>query len=236
MIFNRRPNSRSFVSAPRRNSSRCLALHATSRCPQRAKSHAIPSTRTISSTQSMDCSEAAYMRFVASRPYLFISVRIPSFSPLSTIPPFRQLAPQPTFSASNTATRAPPFASVRAADNPVKPPPITATSTLSGNGRTGSRGASTVVNQKFFSAIFIADALSCIGRSDALSVCWNAARRFSSERHVYDLFASLISSVYPLGFLISHAQLNRKFFWLDTPKLDRRVRKLFHRPFSVTFV
>src|SRR5260370_1336003 len=50
------------------------------------------------------------------------------------MPPLRELAPQPTVSASKTATRAPDFASVRAADNPVKPLPITATSTLSGKG------------------------------------------------------------------------------------------------------
>jgi len=55
-------------------------------------------------------------------------------SPVSVIPPLRELAPQPIVSASSTTTFVPRFAKVRAALNPVYPPPMIATSTLSGMG------------------------------------------------------------------------------------------------------
>ena len=92
------------------------------------------------------------MSCVRSRPYMEISLFTPSFRPVSTMPPLRELAPQPTVSASSTATLAPCLANVRVADSPVYPAPITATSTLSGNGCVASAfGISTVVSQKFLS-------------------------------------------------------------------------------------
>ena len=72
------------------------------------------------------------MRCVRSRPYMEINLLTPSFIPVSTIPPFRELAPHPMLSASSTATFAPRLARVRAAERPVKPEPITATSTVFG--------------------------------------------------------------------------------------------------------
>jgi hypothetical protein len=74
------------------------------------------------------------MRRVRSRPYIEISLFTPSFIPVSTMPPLRELAPHPIDSLSSTATFAPRLASVRAADSPVNPAPITATSTTSGKG------------------------------------------------------------------------------------------------------
>src|ERR1700736_697961 len=71
------------------------------------------------------------------------------------MPPFRELAPHPTVWDSRTATLAPRFASVLAADNPVKPAPITATSTRSGEGCCGSAGISAVYNQNVFSRMGI---------------------------------------------------------------------------------
>ena len=50
------------------------------------------------------------------------------------MPPFRELAPHPIVSASSTATLAPRRARVRAAESPVNPAPITATSTTPGTG------------------------------------------------------------------------------------------------------
>ena len=106
------------------------------------------SSRTICSTQSMVSSDAAYMRCVRSRPYLEMSWFTPSFMPVRTMPPLRELAPQPMVSDSSTATFAPRLASVRAAESPVKPAPITATSTMSGSGRADSVvGISVVVSQ-----------------------------------------------------------------------------------------
>ena len=55
----------------------------------------------------MVASEAAYMRCVSSRPYIEISLLTPSFIPVSTMPPLRELAPQPMVSDSSTATLAP---------------------------------------------------------------------------------------------------------------------------------
>jgi len=46
-----------------------------------------------------DSSEAAYIRFVASLPYRAISAGAPSFNPVSTMPPLRQLAPIQHFSS-----------------------------------------------------------------------------------------------------------------------------------------
>ena len=108
----------------------------------------MPSSRTICSTQSIEASDAAYIRRVSSRPYIEITLLTPSFIPVRTMPPLRELAPQPTVSDSSTATLAPRFARVRAADRPVKPAPITATSTRSGSaGALSPCGIATVVNQ-----------------------------------------------------------------------------------------
>ena len=100
----------------------------------------------------MVSSDAAYMRRVSSRPYLEINSLTPSFSPVSTIPPLRELAPHPMVSDSSTTTLAPRFESARAAERPVKPAPMTATFTRSGSRRVGSvPGIFVVVNQKFCS-------------------------------------------------------------------------------------
>ena len=72
------------------------------------------------------------MRCVRSRPYIEMSWLTPSFMPVRTMPPLRELAPHPMVSDSSTATFAPRLASVRAAERPVNPAPITATSTVSG--------------------------------------------------------------------------------------------------------
>src|SRR5437879_6430314 len=78
--------------------------------------------------------------------------------PVSTIPPLRELAPQPKVSASRTATLTPRLASVRAAERPQKPPPTMATSTKSGISDEGAAaGESTVVAQKFFSWMVIGE-------------------------------------------------------------------------------
>src|SRR5581483_10102158 len=100
----------------------------------------------------MDSRDAAYICCTRSRPYIEINLLTPSLSPVSTIPPLRELAPHPRVCASSTATWAPRLASVRAADKPVNPAPITATSTRSGKLGAGSGfGISTVVNQKLCS-------------------------------------------------------------------------------------
>ena len=92
------------------------------------------------------------MRCVRSRPYIEISLLTPSLSPVRTMPPLRELAPQPMVSASSTATLAPSFASVRAAESPVNPAPMMATLTPSGRGSAGSvSGMVAVVSQKFCS-------------------------------------------------------------------------------------
>ena len=62
-------------------------------------------------------------RLAASRPYLWKTVSMESFRPVSTMPPFRELAPQPMLLVSSTATVLPRYARVRAAESPVKPPP-----------------------------------------------------------------------------------------------------------------
>src|SRR5579863_7656943 len=64
------------------------------------------------------------------------------------MPPLRELAPQPTVSASSTAVFTPFFASVRAAESPVKPAPTMATSTLAGSASGRGFGISTVSTQK----------------------------------------------------------------------------------------
>ena len=92
------------------------------------------------------------MRCARSRPYIEINLFTPSLRPVRTMPPLRELAPQPMVSASKTATLAPSLASVLAAESPVKPAPMMATLTLSGIGRAGSvPGICAVVNQKFCS-------------------------------------------------------------------------------------
>src|SRR5438552_3617373 len=91
------------------------------------------SSRTICSTQSMLASDAAYICWVRSCPYMETSLFTPSLSPVSTMPPLRELAPQPIVSDSRTATVAPRLAKARAAERPVKPAPIIATSALSGS-------------------------------------------------------------------------------------------------------
>src|SRR5574341_1421043 len=81
-----------------------------------------------------------------------MSVFTPSFRPVSTIPPFRELAPHPIVSASNTTTLTPRRASARAAERPVKPLPMIATSAFPGHGRAGSgSGIVTVSIQNGFS-------------------------------------------------------------------------------------
>ena len=108
----------------------------------------------VLSTQSIDATDAAYIRCVRSRPYIEINWLTPSFNPGSTMPPLRELAPHPIVSPSSTVTFAPAFANLRAADKPVKPAPMTATSAVSGSARDPSvAGISTVVNQKFCSLI-----------------------------------------------------------------------------------
>ena len=62
------------------------------------------------------------------------------------MPPLRELAPQPIVWASSTATFAPRLVSARAAARPVKPPPITATSTVSGNAPEASPAGIDVVS------------------------------------------------------------------------------------------
>jgi hypothetical protein len=71
-----------------------------------------------------------------------------SFMPVSTIPPLRELAPQPKVFASSTAVCTPRFANILAAESPVTPLPMMATSTLSGKAREGSaRGMVAVSSQ-----------------------------------------------------------------------------------------
>src|SRR6266446_5095407 len=71
------------------------------------------------------------------------------------MPPLRELAPQPMVCASKTATDAPDFARVLAAERPVKPAPIMAASTCWGKSRAAGLGISTVSSQKVFSCIEI---------------------------------------------------------------------------------
>src|SRR6516164_8006331 len=99
----------------------------------------MPSSSTVRATQSIEPSDAVNIRCAVSRPYFSISRRASSFSPVSTIPPLRELAPQPILWASSTTTFAPLRASTRAAERPVYPAPMTATSARSGRGS----GAST---------------------------------------------------------------------------------------------
>src|SRR3990172_2476728 len=81
-----------------------------------------------------------------------MSVFTPSFRPVSTIPPFRELAPHPIVSASNTTTLTPRRASARAAERPVNPLPMTATSAFPGHGRAASgSGIASVSIQNGFS-------------------------------------------------------------------------------------
>src|ERR1700730_1887641 len=69
------------------------------------------------------------------------------------MPPLRELAPQPMVWDSRTATDPPPRARERAAERPVKPAPMMATSTRCGNSRGAGAGLSTVSSQKVFSRI-----------------------------------------------------------------------------------
>src|SRR4051794_24945191 len=70
-------------------------------------------------------------------------------SPVVAIPPFRPDAPQPTLCCSSTATLAPCFASSRPADRPVKPAPITATSTSGGSGLRRKSPAGSAVSSQY---------------------------------------------------------------------------------------
>src|ERR1700756_3003791 len=81
-----------------------------------------------------------------------------SLSPVRTMPPLRELAPQPMVCASKTVTDAPDFARVRAAERPVKPAPIMATSTRWGKSRAAGFGISMVSSQKVFSLMGIVGA------------------------------------------------------------------------------
>ncbi len=74
---------------------------------------------------------------------------------MRTMPPLRELAPQPMVCESKTATVAPDFASDLAAERPVNPAPIMATSTRCGSSRVTAAGISTVSSQNVF---------SCMGR------------------------------------------------------------------------
>src|SRR5690348_160982 len=137
------------ISAERANPLKWAGLQATSRWPQREKLQSIFSSATICSTQSIEARDAAYKRAVVSRPYFASNCSTPSFRPVRTMPPLRELAPQPGVSASRTATRAPRLARTRAAESPVIPPPITATSAASGKGSEGAAdGIEAVSSQK----------------------------------------------------------------------------------------
>ena len=65
-------------------------------------------------------------------PYFLYILKISCFKPGVAIPPLRELAPQPIFFSSKTATELSVFASTLAAVKPVYPPPIIRKSTLSG--------------------------------------------------------------------------------------------------------
>src|SRR5713226_8851703 len=99
------------------------------------------------------------------------------------MPPLRELAPQPTVSASKAAMRAPAFASVRAADNPVKPAPITATSTLSGKGCGAGVGISTVFSQNVFSLMVMESKAPAIlrGRAAAPPLRYEVSNRAQQD-------------------------------------------------------
>src|SRR5260370_34982826 len=97
-----------------------------------------------------------------------MSVLAGSFSPGRTMPPLRELAPQPMVWASKMATDAPPRARDRAAERPVKPAPITATSRRCGNSRATGVGICTVSSQKVFSLMVM-----CVG---VASLCCNFNR------------------------------------------------------------
>src|SRR6266478_2959826 len=87
-----------------------------------------------------------------------MSVGTGSFIPVRTMPPLRELAPQPNVSDSNTATFTPRFARARAAESPQNPPPTTATSIVSGRVcEAAIAGEPTVVAQKFFSWMVIGE-------------------------------------------------------------------------------
>jgi hypothetical protein len=74
-----------------------------------------------------------------------MSVFGPHLKPAWTIPPFRVLAPQPSVSASISVTRAPWIASCLAAATPVRPPPMTTTSAVSGSARALRSGKTGIV-------------------------------------------------------------------------------------------
>ena len=61
------------------------------------------------------------------------------------MPPLRELAPQPMVWVSSTATLMPRRASARAAQRPVMPPPMTATSTRVGSASFTAEAAGTRV-------------------------------------------------------------------------------------------
>ena len=87
-----------------------------------------------SSTKVTESIDACQSCVATSMPYSAAQPATPRFEPTETWPPLRPLAPQATVLVSKTATEAPPLASVRAAERPVSPPPMTATSTDSGSG------------------------------------------------------------------------------------------------------
>jgi len=63
------------------------------------------------------------------------------------MPPLRELAPQPIELASRMTTFTPRFARVRAAERPVKPAPIMATSVRAGTSPAVPDGIAAVVSQ-----------------------------------------------------------------------------------------
>ena len=77
-----------------------------------------------------------------------MSVGTGSFMPVRTIPPLRELAPQPKVSASRTATFTPRLARERAAESPQKPAPTTTTSALSGKPLADSAGGAATVSSQ----------------------------------------------------------------------------------------
>src|SRR5260370_20997778 len=103
-----------------------------------------------------------------------MSVLAGSFSPVRTMPPLRELAPQPMVWASKMATDAPPPARDRAAERPGKPAPITATSTRCGNSRATGVGLCTVSSQKVFSLIVMCVRLA--------SLCCNFNRELKETK------------------------------------------------------
>ena len=87
----------------------------------------------IFSNKSIASTEAFQNSLAYSIPYFLYILKISCFKPGVAIPPLRELAPQPIFFSSKTATELSDFASTLAAVKPVYPLPIITKSTLSGS-------------------------------------------------------------------------------------------------------